>query len=680
MGIVYQQTDLAGSFGIVLPADAPAIGLQSFNRSISSSGTPGSAEVNVEIAANSTQTVIAFESPAGEPNVLNWTAGAWTVELNVTSPKNKTVWKQLHICRINSAGVIQETLVRAMGANVNIDSGGIVSHTLTTTSATTALATDRIYVVLVLQNKHSSFSRVIGITPSVTITSPLATGTTTLTPTPVVATVTVPIVTINTPLILTPSAVVAGVVVPAVVVARPITLKPTPVGVTVAVPTPIVGETGITLLPTPVVATAAVPTPTVLGVAGVLRVWDGSNWVTIGGTGSQLEMEAIQGDVLDNAIIRADGTAGTEVQGSKVLLDNDGNIDGVRVSTHDHQGGSSGEKLDASALDSGILDDNRFGGKLLSIATVPTVFPNNKYITATDPTVNDDSSGDWDRGSTWIHTSDHHLWEALAVGVGAAVWKELTGIGDVAIQTIAAGVITLVDDHNYQFVRVRNEAAAATDDLNTITAVPRGRHIIVQADQAAQTVVLKDGVDNLELNGDMVLDHIYKAIILVSLNGVRWIEVARNERKTSGDFSGPASSTDDAIVRFNGTGGKTGQNCGITIGDDDLLTSPKITVLGDGSKKTLNIVGKFTVSSNTHRIETRSGASTDDLVGILGGVLEQRINIRPFDTNHTVVVKDQGTLHLAGDFSMDSDKDNMDLLCISAGATWVEISRSNNRA
>jgi len=35
----------------------------------------------------------------------------------------------------------------------------------------------------------------------------------------------------------------------------------------------------------------------------------------------------------------------------------------------------------------------------------------------------------------------------------------------------------------------------------------------------------------------------------------------------AGDFNGPASSTDNAIVRFDGAGGKTGQNSAVTIAD-----------------------------------------------------------------------------------------------------------------
>lgn len=39
----------------------------------------------------------------------------------------------------------------------------------------------------------------------------------------------------------------------------------------------------------------------------------------------------------------------------------------------------------------------------------------------------------------------------------------------------------------------------------------------------------------------------------------------------AGDFAGPASATDNAIVRFDGTGGKTAQNSVVTIGDDGTI-------------------------------------------------------------------------------------------------------------
>jgi hypothetical protein len=55
-----------------------------------------------------------------------------------------------------------------------------------------------------------------------------------------------------------------------------------------------------------------------------------------------------------------------------------------------------------------------------------------------------------------------------------------------------------------------------------------------------------------------------------------------------GDASGPGSSTDNAIARFNGTGGKTLQNSSTTISDDgDIVvggTTPTVTI-GDGGEE-----------------------------------------------------------------------------------------------
>ena len=51
---------------------------------------------------------------------------------------------------------------------------------------------------------------------------------------------------------------------------------------------------------------------------------------------------------------------------------------------------------------------------------------------------------------------------------------------------------------------------------------------------------------------------------------------------SAGDFSGPGSSTDNAIVRFDGTGGKTGQNSGVTIDDSNNATGfANLTLSGE---------------------------------------------------------------------------------------------------
>ena len=51
-----------------------------------------------------------------------------------------------------------------------------------------------------------------------------------------------------------------------------------------------------------------------------------------------------------------------------------------------------------------------------------------------------------------------------------------------------------------------------------------------------------------------------------------------------GDASGPGSSTDNAIARFDGTGGKTLQNSTVTISDD-----PPVITIGDGTAEDVAI-------------------------------------------------------------------------------------------
>ena len=74
----------------------------------------------------------------------------------------------------------------------------------------------------------------------------------------------------------------------------------------------------------------------------------------------------------------------------------------------------------------------------------------------------------------------------------------------------------------------------------------------------------------------------------------------------SGDFSGPGSSTDNAVVRFDGTGGKPGQNSGVTIDDSNNATGfANLTLTGELDAATgdfsgaVDIAGDLTLSAGT---------------------------------------------------------------------------------
>lgn len=67
-----------------------------------------------------------------------------------------------------------------------------------------------------------------------------------------------------------------------------------------------------------------------------------------------------------------------------------------------------------------------------------------------------------------------------------------------------------------------------------------------------------------------------------------------------GDFSGPASSTDNAVVRFDGTGGKTGQNSVVIIDDSGNVT-------GLGTLNTLNLPSSdFSGVSDTETLTNKT--------------------------------------------------------------------------
>jgi hypothetical protein len=98
---------------------------------------------------------------------------------------------------------------------------------------------------------------------------------------------------------------------------------------------------------------------------------------------------------------------------------------------------------------------------------------------------------------------------------------------------------------------------------------------------------------------------------------------------SGGSFSGPGSSTDNAVVRFNGTGGATGQNSGVTIDDSNNATGfANLTLSGeldaatgdfsgdvdiDGTLETdaLTIGGTALLANDTNnRVTTATGSGT----------------------------------------------------------------------
>jgi hypothetical protein len=122
---------------------------------------------------------------------------------------------------------------------------------------------------------------------------------------------------------------------------------------------------------------------------------------------------------------------------------------------------------------------------------------------------------------------------------------------------------------------------------------------------------------------------------------------------------------------------------GVGQADAVTLASSQISDLIDTAGTLLTISGGVISTGGKkieyHKVETESGAATDDLDTINGANNGDVLILRPTNGAHTVVVKHAtGNIRLDGsvDFSMDSSLDTIVLLY--AATLWVELSRSNN--
>lgn len=91
-----------------------------------------------------------------------------------------------------------------------------------------------------------------------------------------------------------------------------------------------------------------------------------------------------------------------------------------------------------------------------------------------------------------------------------------------ATLTIAAGVVNATNGYH----AIDTEAAAATDDLDTINGGAAGFMLILRTANAARDVVCKDGTGNLRLAGDFTLSHTDDRLVLLH-DGSAWMELSR---------------------------------------------------------------------------------------------------------------------------------------------------------
>ncbi len=90
---------------------------------------------------------------------------------------------------------------------------------------------------------------------------------------------------------------------------------------------------------------------------------------------------------------------------------------------------------------------------------------------------------------------------------------------------IAAGVITVTQSR----VCVDTEASGPTDDLDTINGGKVGAILVLDSNDSARNVVVKDGTGNINLAGsDFTLETTRDRLVLSTNNGTTWFELSRS--------------------------------------------------------------------------------------------------------------------------------------------------------
>jgi hypothetical protein len=121
----------------------------------------------------------------------------------------------------------------------------------------------------------------------------------------------------------------------------------------------------------------------------------------------------------------------------------------------------------------------------------------------------------------------------------------------------------------------------------------------------------------------------------------------------TGDFSGPGSSTDNAIVRFDATGGKTGQNSGVTIDDSNNITIPGTVTVGSDGSGTDVIFYSATAGDNltwdaSDKVLNITGTNAETALDVLDGDVRIVDKLYFYDVGGEYLSSDGSTLSVTG--------------------------------
>jgi hypothetical protein len=116
-------------------------------------------------------------SDAGVPNNTSWEAGTWTVRCEVTTANANITVLEAQVCRVNSSGTNQASVISGAGALVLGANGatttGVKSGSASGSAQAGSAAGDRMAVVLTAKNTLTSMPTAFSWKPSQNIDTPV---------------------------------------------------------------------------------------------------------------------------------------------------------------------------------------------------------------------------------------------------------------------------------------------------------------------------------------------------------------------------------------------------------------------------------------------------------------------------------------------------------------------------